>query len=177
MSKPQRAYETFVFREDRDSPESARIVLVDVPVERELIEPPKEKRTFANIFGRRIKVEPSVRESLDLEAVRKIVRAGDGSVRIATLYIESKEYSDRVVRRVLHGFYSDFPLGIKPDGTGRFPLPLREFKTSLSRVPFMGDMLLFFVEETEYFGDRPYESKLLKLPLDSVQLERAFGVF
>jgi hypothetical protein len=168
-----RPYSTFLFQENLRDPSAARLVMIDVPAEEEYlpVDPEVSKRSFLDLFrGKSAKREsPPVCQSLDFEAVRTIL--GGGGLRILTLGMESRPIKGGLVRTVLHGVCSDRPFGLPYDQAER--LPVREFRGS---VDFQGHMVLFCIEEVEHDDGRPCESKLLPLPLNSVQLERAFGV-
>jgi hypothetical protein len=171
----QRAYETFIFRENRRDPSAARLAMVDVPVVEEYVpvSPEENKRSIIDLLlGKSKKRETSpVRQSLDFDAVREIL--GGGGLRILTLNFETRPISRGLVRTVLHGVCSDRPFGLSDEALDAEGIPVREFAGC---IDFRGSMLLFCVEEIEYDDGRPYESRLKPLPYNSVQLERGFGV-
>lgn len=171
-----RPYSTFLFQENRRDPSAARLDMVDVPVVDEYVpvSPEENKRSIIDLLlGKSNKREtPPVRQSLDFDAVRKIL--GGGGLRMLTLNLETRPISRGLARTVLHGVCSDRPFGLSDESLDGEGVPVREFAGS---IDFRGSMLLFCVEEIEYDDGRPYESRLKPLPYNSIQLERAFGVF
>lgn len=169
-----RPYETFLFQESPADPDSAGLALVSIPVIEEYVAV-EEKRTFMELLRGKKAAKPAVRQWLDPKVVAMAIRARKGGVGIATLFLESRPVSGGIARIVLHGFYADLPLGMTPDEADA--LPVRGFWDSHGgAVRFQGDMLIFCVEEVEYHDGRPYESRLKPIPLNCIQLERAFGI-
>lgn len=174
-------YSTFAFLERMRNAKDGPVFLdpivarVELDVEIEFLDDGKPKGFFS-IFAKR--PEPLTTQRLDMgEIADKLECKTGGHRKVSIMILEQKEhlFVGGKETHFLVGYHLDFAFGWNPREIEKFA-PVRFVQAARSHIGFQGNMILVRASVREYDDGRPTTRAYHPIGLNSVDVERMFGL-